>query len=276
MKLERPVRAGGQASKTMAQGLIFDIKRFAIHDGPGIRLTCFTTGCPLSCWWCHNPEALRRPPTDESTCGHDSNGEPGERRISVAELMAEIAKEQVFIDESGGGVTFSGGEPLVQLDFLDAALTACREREIHTAVDTSGYAPRSAFARVADRVDLFLYDLKLIDDQAHRKYTGVSNALIHENLRFLVERGRSVVIRIPVVPGFTGADSNIAGIADLLVAIGGIDTIHLLPYHKAASGKYNRLRLANRMDGVEPPSAERMETLRSYLEGRGFSAQIGG
>jgi pyruvate formate lyase activating enzyme len=260
----------------MPKGLIFDIKRFAIHDGPGIRLTFFLTGCPLSCWWCHNPEGLREIPTEAKRCGSADSEQIEERTVTIPELLAEVAKEQIFIDESGGGVTFSGGEPMVQLDFLDEALAACREREIHTTVDTSGYVSAKAFERVAKKVDLFLYDLKLMDDQAHREYTGMSNKLIHENLRLLVRMGRQVIIRIPVVPGFTDSERNATDTAQFLIETGGIREVCLLPYHKAANAKYERLQLTNRIAGVEPPSGARMDRLRNMFEDKGFSVRIGG
>jgi len=260
----------------MTTGYIFDIKRFAIHDGPGIRLTFFLTGCPLSCWWCHNPEGLREIPAGGKR--HDAAGaaQLGERTITVSELLAEIAKEQIFIDESGGGATFSGGEPMAQLDFLDEALAACREREIHTVVDTCGYAPPESFERIAAKVDLFLYDLKVMNDEAHREYTGVSNQLIHENLKLLVEMGRQVLVRIPVVPGFTDSASNATATADLLLKAGGIREICLLPYHKAASAKYERLQLRNRFAGVEPPSGAKMKELSGLLKDKGFTVRVGG
>jgi pyruvate formate lyase activating enzyme len=239
-------------------------------------LTFFLTGCPLSCWWCHNPEGLREIPTEARRCGSADSEQIGERTITIPELLAEVAKEQVFIDESGGGVTFSGGEPMVQLDFLDEALAACRERDIHTTVDTCGYASAEAFERVANKVDLFLYDIKLMDAARHREYTGMSNELIHENLRLLVRRGRQVIIRIPVVPGFTDSDSNATETANFLLETGGIREVCLLPYHKAANAKYDRLQLTNRIAGVEPPSEARMGILRSLFEDKGFSVRIGG
>jgi len=260
----------------MATGYIFDIKRFAIHDGPGIRLTFFLNGCPLSCWWCHNPEGLREIPADGERGDPAALVPDGERTITVPELLAEIAKEQIFIDESGGGVTFSGGEPLAQLEFLDEALTACREREIHTTVDTCGYAPPESFERVAGKVDLFLYDLKVMDDEAHRQYTGVSNKVIHENLKLLTGMDRQVLIRIPIVPGFTDSEKNTTETADFLLRTGGVREICLLPYHEAANAKYERLQLANRIAGVEPPSEAKMEELSRMLRDKGFSVRVGG
>lgn len=238
-------------------------------------MTFFLRGCPLSCWWCHNPEGLREVSPEGNGDEKPSNG-VGDRRISVDELLREVAKEQVFLDESGGGVTFSGGEPMMQLDFLDAALEACRRRDIHTVVDTSGYAPVEAFELVAGKVDLFLYDLKVMDEESHLRFTGVSNQLIHENLRLLIRRNRAVSIRVPVVPGMTDTEENIEQTMEFLERTGGITEVCLLPYHKAAAAKYSRLQMINRMDGVESPSQKRMETLRARFEQRGFETQIGG
>jgi pyruvate formate lyase activating enzyme len=213
------------------EGIIFDIMRYAIHDGPGVRTTIFMKGCPLQCWWCHNPEGISSTndlayfdykcigcktcvnvcPTkaitfnrdkhfiDRNTCtkcGVCADTCPTGalkiigRKISLEDLMATIERDIILYDTSGGGVTFSGGEPLYQPLFLKEALKECEDRKIHVALDTSGYAHPEVFKSIAEHVDLFLYDLKLLDDFNHRKYTGVSNKLIIENLTYLVEIGR--------------------------------------------------------------------------------------
>lgn len=251
-----------------ASALAFDVKRFAIHDGPGIRLAVYLKGCPLSCWWCHNPEALRKRPTAETPAG--------ERRLSIRQLMAEIAREQIFIDESGGGVTFSGGEPLVQIDFLEAALKACKAAGLHTALDTTGYAPPGHIDRVAPYTDLWLYDLKVIDPALHLKYTGVPNLQILGNLRRLRLGGARVWVRIPVVPGLTATDQNTAATIEFLAQLGGVEQVCLLPYHKAASAKYERLGMLNRAAGVEPPGDELMARLAERFRARRFNVSIGG
>jgi pyruvate formate lyase activating enzyme len=243
-------------------GIVFDIKRFAIHDGPGIRIAIHLKGCPLSCWWCHNPEGLRQAP------------QAGERGVTVAGLMAEIEKERVFIDESGGGVTFTGGEPLVQSDFLLAALAACRQADIHTAVDTCGLAAPELLDRV--QADLFLYDLKLMDDQAHRHYCGVSNRQILDNFGRLTSRGANVVVRFPVIPGITDTESNLSSMIEFLVRNGKIRQVSLLPYHQAAKAKYRRLQLENKVDEIVPPAREYLLQLQARFEQHGFLTQIGG
>jgi pyruvate formate lyase activating enzyme len=246
-------------------GLVFDIKRFAIHDGPGIRLAFHMKGCPLSCWWCHNPEGIRDP-----ACAPG----PNERRLSIPELMVEVEKERIFLDESGGGVTFSGGEPTVQSDFLRAALAELRRVDVHTAIDTCGYAPPDTFASLDP--DLFLYDLKLIDSAAHLRFTGVPNDVILTNLRGLLARSVPVVIRIPVIPTITDTESNLSGIMEFLLRNADHPPISLLPYHQAAKAKYRRLRMENRVEGVEPPTPERMRELQSLFVREGFDTHIGG
>ena len=259
----------------MIRGVLFDVKRFALHDGPGIRVTFFLTGCPLDCWWCHNPEGLRATPAE---C--DGPAAPGapwvERRLTPAEVVAEAEADRVFMEESGGGVTFSGGEPLVQYRFLAEALAACRARELSTAVDTCGYAPPEALDAVAPHTDLFLYDLKLMDDAAHRRFTGVSNAPILANLRRLAAQRRRTIARFPVIPGYTDSDSNVDALLAFLGGLGTVREVHLLPYHRSAGGKYERLGRPNRTAAVAPPSAERMAELRDRFEAAGFTTKIGG
>lgn len=250
------------------KGILFDIKRFAVHDGPGIRVTFFMSGCPLDCWWCHNPECRSLTPGN-------GNAERG-RKLSVQEALSEIEKEILFLDESGGGATFSGGEPLMQPEFLKAALKACRQKEIHTILDTSGYAPPEVLESIAEEVDLFHFDLKLANDEEHQKYTGVSNTLIFANLKRLTEWGTAVIIRFPVVPGITDGEANVAGIAERIISTGEIGEVHLLPYHKTAEGKYERLELRNRMPGVEPPPENVMERVAISFEEHGLKVKIGG
>jgi pyruvate formate lyase activating enzyme len=264
------------------KAMIFDIKRFAIHDGPGIRTTVFFKGCPLSCWWCHNPEGQREEPEVYlRRCASDDTVISTEREtvgeeITLDKLLREIEKETIFHEESGGGVTASGGEPLMQADFLCAFLDACRERGIHTAVDTCGYAPREVFERIAARTDLFLYDLKIVDDSVHEKYTGASNKPILENLKALSEEGKRTFIRFTVIPGISDTEENIESIRKLVSSLKNIEEIDLLPFYNYADEKYKRLNRENRMRGIEPPADERMEELRGRFGGLHVRMKIGG
>jgi pyruvate formate lyase activating enzyme len=265
----------------MQKGTIFDIKRFAIHDGPGVRTTVFLKGCPLRCLWCHNPEgqspdpeaALPAMPVDYSP--GVSPEETIGRVVGVQEVMTEIEKDILFFDESGGGVTFSGGEPLAQPQFLHSLLAACKDKNIHTCLDTCGYAPPEVLASVAAHIDLFLYDLKVMDDTQHRKYTGVSNRLILKNLKALDALGRAVVIRFLVIPGITDAEDNVSAIADFVVSLTSSKSVSLLPYHRIASEKYRRLRRKNDMEDVPAPSAETIRSVQARFESIGIMVTIG-
>ena len=189
------------------QGIIFDIKHYAIHDGPGIRTTVFLKGCPLGCWWCHNPESrsgdIFQYKKQEKIEGRIVEQiETIGKNYTVPEVMKEIEKDIVFFEESGGGVTFSGGEPFKQTEFLKELLKCCKKQEIHTCVDTTGYVKTDQLEKAALFTDLFLFDLKHFDDKMHIKYTGVSNKQILENLQLLDEMGKSVQIRYPLIPGY--------------------------------------------------------------------------
>jgi len=253
-------------------GRFFDVKRFAIHDGPGIRTTFFMQGCPLACWWCHNPEGIPLTLPDMQT----RNGEYAVRNLTVDELLNEAEKDRVFIEESGGGITFSGGEPLVQLDFLADACLALKHADFHVAVDTSGYADVSAFQKLEGLVDLFLYDLKFADDEAHRKYTGVSVEPILNNLEFLMGNAATVWLRIPVVPGITDQETNLKSICAWLKNRSTGVKLSLMPYHKGAVAKLVRLGLEDRLEKVEPPSQQRLEAVRKLFEEEGFDVDVGG
>jgi pyruvate formate lyase activating enzyme len=242
------------------KGIIFDIKRFAIHDGPGIRTTVFLKGCPMDCHLCHNPES--RSPELEKTCRDEVVG----KEVSIEDVMAEISKEVIFYDQSGGGVTFSGGEPLLQPDFLHALLQQCRKLDIHTTLDTTGFSTIEDFNPIVPLVDLFLYDLKLMDESEHFKYTGVSNQLVKENLRKLEAENKTVIIRFPVIPGITDSEANIKAIGEFVTPMSNIGQIDLLPYHRIAEAKYKRLSMEYRIKNVLPPDNEHMEKVKHLFE----------
>ncbi len=263
------------------KGIIFSFKRFSVHDGPGIRQTVFFKGCPLTCWWCHNPEsqdiksekAVRKNILDGIAYKQE---ESIGKLMSVPEVMQEISKDQIFYDESGGGVTFSGGEPLMQHQFLDELLTACQKAGIHTAVDTTGYASKKVFQKIAEKTNLFLYDLKHLDDKAHKKYTGVSNKPILENLKFLNDAGKNVIIRFPVIPGINDTENNIATTKDFLRPLKNLREIALLPYHNIANHKYDKIKMDNKMEGVKPLQKSDVYGLKREFENEGFKVTIGG
>jgi pyruvate formate lyase activating enzyme len=263
------------------KGIVFSFKRFSVHDGPGIRQTVFLKGCPLSCWWCHNPEsqdiksekALYKNILDgiayeqEETIG---------KLMTVSEIMDKIAKDNIFYDESGGGVTFSGGEPLMQHVFLDELLTACQKAGIHTAVDTTGYASKKVFQKIAQKANMFLYDLKHLDEQAHKKYTNVSNKPILENLKYLNEIGKKLIVRFPVIPGINDTKKNISAMKEFLRPLKNIREISLLPYHNIANHKYQKINMNNKMEGINSLQKSDVYWLKREFEEEGFKVTIGG
>ena len=302
----------------MAKGIIFDIKRYAIHDGPGIRTTVFLKGCSLRCQWCHNPEGLESKPEIilrstrcarecsecVSVCPQGAISKDGDiieidqercdlcrkcedvcvyealeivgREATVQEVMEEIEKDRIFFDESGGGITFSGGEPLMQMDFLETLLKEIKKKNIHVTLDTSGYVSFEDLERISDKVDLFLYDLKIMDEGKHEKYTGVSNKLILENLRKLSEIGKSIAVRIPLISGINDDNHNIQMFVEYLHGLKNIKQISLLAYHRGGCEKYKRLRKEGSLITFQSPSDERIEEIKKILTGSGFSVKKGG
>jgi pyruvate formate lyase activating enzyme len=275
----------------------------------------FLKGCPLRCWWCHSPESQSPEPEllikadrclvcgtclpfcpnhaiVETEAGYETNRErcracgtcadecPADARtiagrwVSPAELVAEVEKDRVFLDRSGGGVTFSGGEPLMQPDFLGDAIDACRSAGIHTAVETSGLGTAHAID-VAARADLVLFDLKIFDDERHRRFTGASNRVILQNFVRLTSRHRAVRVRIPFVPGINDDLENLQAIG-AFAAVHGVTRLDLLPYHTAGSAKYERLDREYRLAGLAPPSPEALESAQRELEALGLAVHIGG
>ena len=261
----------------MNSGILFKIQRYAIHDGPGIRTTLFFKGCPLDCRWCHNPEGKAPAPQrmDARAGGADRCGIIG-RFLTVDAAIAEIEKDRIFYDASGGGATFSGGEPLMQAAFLQSLLAACRERDIHTVLDTSGYAPAETFAAICRLTDRVLFDLKIMNDREHRKHTGVSNRQIMGNLNALSVSGVPYRIRFPLIPGITDAMDNIRHMAEHVRSLGTAEGIDILPFHRTADGKYRRLGMANPMENVPPPSPEMIDAACETLEDLGLAAAVGG
>ncbi len=252
----------------MSWGIVSDIREFALHDGPGCRTTVFLKGCPLRCSWCHNPEALSpAPQTIEAA---------GERRTvgtrwEAAALAALLNRQAPVLRDTGGGVTFSGGEPLMQAAFVSAVIG--RLAGIHIVLDTSGYAEAAEFERVAAKCDLVYYDLKLIDPAAHRQYTGRDNGPILENLARLCGLGVSFVIRVPLIPGVTDTEANLDAIARKVRGLRGLMRVDLLPYNRAAGGKYAPLGMEFR-PGFEESLEVRADT-RPFLEA-GVEVRVAG
>ncbi len=300
----------------MQTGTVFNIQKYSIHDGPGIRTTVFLKGCPLACQWCHNPESLAMPAevvffkNKCIGCGDCVQSCPNEalaitdlglvkagekcslcaactdicptgamertgRLMTVAEVMKEVEKDRVFYEESGGGVTFSGGEALLQPDFLDGLLTACKAGGLHTALDTSGYAAWPVLDRIKDKVNLFLYDIKHMDDSRHKQYTGVSNQLILANLKKLAASDSKIRIRVPIIPGINDDEENIKAMGAFLSSLH-LKEVFLLPYHNIAADKYRRLGKTYRLEDLQPLTNKQMDELSQVLVPFGIKAKIGG
>ena len=297
-------------------GIIFDIKRFSIHDGPGIRSTVFMKGCPLSCQWCHNPEShllkpelLFRPErclgcgscipvcpegaislidglitTDREKCTvkgkcvevcYPGAREIVGREITPREVVDELIRDRIFYEESGGGVTFSGGEPLFQPDFLEETLRLCLEEGLRTALDTCGHGPWEELERQLPFLDLVLFDIKILEDELHQQYTGVSNKNILDNYLRLTKTTANIKIRRPVIPGVNDSEAEINRLGEFLQENNGVSKIDLLAYHALSKDKYKRL--SRIQDTVwKTPTAEDKERINHQLTQMGFEVSWGG
>lgn len=272
---------------------VFDIERSSYVDGPGIRTTVFFKGCNLRCSWCHNPESQSRDaqmlfyknrctgcgrckekcPNGTHKC--DLCGEcvlycPADareicgRERTVREILTEVLKDKAFYEASGGGVTFSGGECMLQIDFLEEILRACRENGIHTAVDTAGCVPYEYFERIIPYTDLFLYDIKCYGSEKHRRYTGVGNELILANLKRLLADGRAVWVRIPVVPTVNDTEEEMRNIGAFLDLCGTPEKVELLPYH--AMGEHKYAAVGREAAAFSVPDEETLKRLRAVFD----------
>lgn len=251
---------------------IFNIQRFSIHDGPGIRTTVFFQGCPLQCVWCHNPEGI--PEYLESQ--HPEESKSKIKKYAATALLDELMKDKAYYDESGGGVTFSGGEPLMQSEFLFHMLKLLRDEGVHTTVDTSGYAPGDVFDKICREADLILFDLKLADNNKHRYYAGTTNSLIHQNLDKLIASKTKYKVRIPLVNELTASDENLDSIASLLRGKGAVE-INLLSYHDLGKGKQSAsVKKKQNKIKLSAPSAERLQEIHDKFTSYGFTVGLGG
>jgi len=236
----------------MKRGLIFDMRRYSVHDGPGIRTSVFLKGCPLRCNWCHNPEGIlpgpRKIRKERSVDGRKNMVEETIGKwMSSQEVLDFLLKDLVFYEESGGGITFTGGEPLFQPDFLLDMLLECKNRNLHTAVDTSGYAPSEVFQAISGRADLLLFDLKTVKQEKHLAYTGRGTHQILRNLYSLKKNRPELIIRIPVIPGFNDQLSEMEALCETLSRVDvPIKRVDFLPCHNWGRHKYEAL-------GMEPP-----------------------
>jgi len=264
----------------MNKALIFDLKRFAVHDGPGIRTTVFFKGCPMQCWWCHNPES--RNPKQQSirkTLHLDGKefetSETVGKDCSVDELFSEIKKDKIFFEESGGGVTFSGGEPLFQADFLQEISRLCKEAGIHTILDSCGYAPLKTIESILPNIDLILFDLKHTDPEKHFQYTGVPLSEVIESLKLMVEKSKKIIIRFPLIPKINDDVTVWEKIAQIMKE-NNLKEINILPYHSIANEKYKRLAMDNRLPDLREPSQEEINTVVKYFTTLGLDTKVGG
>ena len=275
----------------MTTAIIFDIERNSFVDGPGIRTTVFFKGCNLKCAWCHNPESQDLKPQmmfyrDKCTgCGKCKQvcPSPGKctlcgrcglfcptdarkvcgRDYTVEEVLTEVMKDTGFYDNSGGGVTFSGGECMLQIDFLLEILKKCKENGIHTAVDTAGHIPFKNFEKILPYTDLFLYDIKLFDSLNHKKYVGVANELILENLKKLFAAGAKIWVRIPIIPGINDRIEDMQQFREFLLDCGKPEKVELLPYHAMGENKYRAIQKESHSFTV--PTSETMDMLKSVF-----------
>jgi pyruvate formate lyase activating enzyme len=251
----------------MTCGIVSDIREFTLHDGPGLRTTVFLKGCPLRCSWCHNPEAQRLEPQSIESAGF--RRVVGTRYEPAA--LAALLNRQASILQEIGGVTFSGGEPLAQAGFLSEVLE--KLEGLHVVLDTSGYAEPAAFERVASKCDLVYFDLKLIDAELHQRFTGCGNAPILANLRRLSEMEVPFVVRVPLVPGVTDTGGNLSAIARTVRGLPGLVRVDLLPYNRAAGGKYASLGMTFE-PGFDETAKVRIET-RPFTEA-GIAVRVAG
>ena len=265
---------------------IFEIKRFAVHDGDGIRTTVFFKGCPLKCVWCHNPEGISFKPQVaiyNNKCVGCGNCQKegfiienclGEARVlygketTVEELLPKLIEDKDFFETSGGGITLSGGECLCQADFCAELLKEIKKQGVNTAVDTCGFVPRESIDKVLPYTDVFLYDIKAIDEDVHIRCTGQSNKIILENLKYIDSLGKSIEIRIPYVPNFN--TDQIEKIADFLRPLKNIKAVRVLPYHNFAGSKYTALGMENNLPETLPTDEEIKRAQRRFSSRNGI------
>ncbi|MHB9095499.1 MAG: glycyl-radical enzyme activating protein [Eubacteriales bacterium] len=299
-----------------AKGIIFDIQRFSVHDGPGIRTLVFLKGCPLRCLWCSNPESQRREaeimfiarncigcnkclavcPTGAidfdlpsrvrtekcnlcgkciEVCYAAALNMAGQEK-TVEMVLDELNKDNIYYRRSGGGITFSGGEPLAQPDFVEHLLAGCKAYGWHTTIETTGFTTEKVLKRVLPLTDLVLLDIKHMDDQKHKKHVGRSNKTVQRNARMVAGSGVPMIIRIPVIPQFNDDLINIRATASFAYSLGTVKELHLLPYHRLGQGKYGYLGREYPLEGIKPPKKSNLNRLKILVESFGLHCSIGG
>jgi len=288
----------------MTQGTVFDIQRFAIHDGPGIRTTVFLKGCPLHCLWCHNPESQEPRPEIffspekcigchycEEACEHNGHQfvdgvhiynrencvrcgkctlecysralETAGKLMSAEEVLQEVLKDRAFYDNSGGGMTLSGGEPMMQFEFTRDLLRLAKEEGLHNAIETCGASSWARYEEILPYVDLFLYDIKETDVELHQQFTGISNQIVIENVTALARAGAPIILRCPIIPGLNDRTAHFKAVAELANSLPTVFEINILPYHPLGTSKSQRLgKEAPLNDIAMPPEIQ----ARGWLE----------
>ena len=255
------------------KGRIFDIQRYSIHDGGGIRTIVFLKGCPLRCKWCCNPEGQHYN-VEKMTLG-------GKEKIvgqdvTVGEIIDIIERDRIYYRRSGGGLTLSGGESLTQPDFAVALLKTAKERGINTAMESTGFADFSVISRYLPYLDLYLMDIKHMNSAKHKEFTSQPNELILENARKITDAGTRLIVRTPVIPTFNATKEEIGEIAKFASSLKGVTQMHILPYHRIGTDKYKGLGRDYSLTGIEPPSKELMNELLEVVNSYGLKGQIGG
>lgn len=255
------------------KGRIFDIQKFSVHDGPGIRTIVFLKGCILRCKWCCNPESQEY---DIQTLTLDHKQKICGRDVTVKEVINDVLKDMPYYRRSGGGLTLSGGESLCQPEFATALLKAAKDNGINTAMESTGYAKKDVLDKYLENLDYFLMDIKHINSQKHMQFTGKTNQKILENAKYIAENAKELIIRVPVIPTFNATEDEIAQIAEFAASLPRVKKLHLLPYHRLGLDKYTGLGRKYELEHILPPTDEHMEKLRSVVGKYNLECQIGG
>lgn len=254
-------------------GRIFDIQRFSTHDGTGIRTLVFLKGCPLRCRWCCNPESQSFEIQSLTLAGKTKTVG---RDVTVGDVLEEVLKDRTYYRRSGGGMTLSGGESLLQPDFAVALLKACKENGINTAMESTGYADPAVIERYLPYLDCYLMDIKHTNSRKHEEFTTKPNEKILRNARLIAETCKQLIIRVPVIPTFNDTEEEIGDIAAFAASLPNVTELHLLPYHRMGQDKYAGIGREYHMAHITPPSAEQMARLAEVVRSHGLIAHIGG